>query len=185
MTEKVGVYNTISLIGFILSGIMLIFTALLFFKFEIPKLIGDISGATARKAIKELKESNMKAVERNSAQIQLVRESSQQIPVYSQQGSNNETEKLSQQDGYSQQDQSQENYVQQDYSQQNYPQQSYGQYYAQQNHDFNETQKLSQQDYIPGETSVLQPLEAVTENTANYNFQILYEEILINTTEVI
>lgn len=168
MTDLVSLYNNISLIGFVLAGVMLILSTLLFLKFNIPKLMGDLSGATARKAINDLKESNLKAIEKNTGKIQLVKENSEmpsapagnitvnpgyngQTPVYAQQsyvqpGSSNETAKLSPAP--------------------------------------NETVKLSPEDYAPGETSVLQVPDAIEEIT-NYNFNILYEKILINTTEVI
>lgn len=42
----------------ILGGVMLAVSVVLFFVLKIPKVIGDLSGATARKAIKNIREQN-------------------------------------------------------------------------------------------------------------------------------
>lgn len=48
-------YQTISYVSFFVSGVMLVCTAILFWKLKIPKVIGELTGRTARKAIEELK----------------------------------------------------------------------------------------------------------------------------------
>ncbi|MBR1930871.1 MAG: hypothetical protein IJ833_05270 [Lachnospiraceae bacterium] len=52
----VEMLQTISLIGYIMSGIFLAVTIILFFVLKVPKLVGDISGATARKAIEDIRQ---------------------------------------------------------------------------------------------------------------------------------
>lgn len=54
------IYRYIFIIAAILCGVTLIVTAILFFLLNIPKVIGDLSGATAKKAIKEIREQNEK-----------------------------------------------------------------------------------------------------------------------------
>jgi hypothetical protein len=48
------IYRMISIIGFTMSGIMLLVTVILFVRFKIRKLIGKLSGRTARKEIQEI-----------------------------------------------------------------------------------------------------------------------------------
>lgn len=55
---NVEIYKIISTVGFILAAIMLILSIFLFFKFNIPKVIGDITGKTAKKAIQRIHEQN-------------------------------------------------------------------------------------------------------------------------------
>lgn len=52
------VLRYIFIIAAILSGAALLATILLFIFLRIPKIIGDLSGATARKAIKQIREQN-------------------------------------------------------------------------------------------------------------------------------
>ena len=47
-------YRTLFLVGAIAAGVMLVVTVALFFAFNIPKIIGILSGATARKAIRQI-----------------------------------------------------------------------------------------------------------------------------------
>lgn len=53
-------FRYLFIIAAIVAAVMLIVTVLLFFLFKIPSVIGDLSGATARKAIKEIREQNEK-----------------------------------------------------------------------------------------------------------------------------
>lgn len=48
---------TIAIVGFSLSGIMLIVAVILFFTLKIPAVIGDLSGKTAAREIQAIKES--------------------------------------------------------------------------------------------------------------------------------
>lgn len=52
------VYNYIFIGSAILCGIMLIASILIFILFKIPSVISDLTGATARKAIKNIREHN-------------------------------------------------------------------------------------------------------------------------------
>lgn len=54
------IFRYIFIGGAILCGIMLIISVLIFILFNIPKVISDLSGATARKAIKNIRENNEK-----------------------------------------------------------------------------------------------------------------------------
>lgn len=61
MDQEFGVaqvYNIISIVAFSLSGISLVFAVFFWFKFEILKVIGDLSGRTARKSIEKMREAN-------------------------------------------------------------------------------------------------------------------------------
>ena len=51
-------YNWIFIGGAILAGLMLVLAAVLFFVLKIPSVIGDLSGATARKAIEGIRSQN-------------------------------------------------------------------------------------------------------------------------------
>ena len=42
-----------------LAGVMLIVSVLLFIKFKIPKVIGDVTGSIARKAVKNIRDHNI------------------------------------------------------------------------------------------------------------------------------
>jgi hypothetical protein len=55
-----GTLSTISLISFILAGIFLAVTILLFFLFKIPSVWGDLSGRNARKSIEKMRDNNEK-----------------------------------------------------------------------------------------------------------------------------
>jgi len=54
------IYRYIFIGGAALSVIMLIVSIILFFTLRIPKVIGDLTGATARKAIQNIREQNEK-----------------------------------------------------------------------------------------------------------------------------
>lgn len=54
------IYRYIFLGGTIVTAIMLVVTIILFFSLRIPKVIGDLTGSTARKAIKNIREQNEK-----------------------------------------------------------------------------------------------------------------------------
>ena len=52
------IYRYIFIGAAIMCGVMLAVSIILFFVLKIPKVIGDLSGATARKAIKNIREQN-------------------------------------------------------------------------------------------------------------------------------
>ena len=54
------VYRYIFIGGAVLAGIMLLVSLLLFFLLHIPAVIGDLTGATARKAIEDIRNQNTK-----------------------------------------------------------------------------------------------------------------------------
>lgn len=51
-------YNTIFIVAAILCGLMFVVSIILFFALKIPKVIGDLSGSTARKAIEDIRQQN-------------------------------------------------------------------------------------------------------------------------------
>ena len=51
-------YQLIFYAGLVLSGLCLVTTVVLFFTLKIPKVIGDLTGANARKAINEIRSQN-------------------------------------------------------------------------------------------------------------------------------
>lgn len=53
-------YRFIFVIALILSIVFLVTAVILFFRLHIPRVIGDLSGATARKAIRSIREQNRK-----------------------------------------------------------------------------------------------------------------------------
>lgn len=57
-------YQLIFLGGLILSGLFLVTTVILFFVLKIPRVIGDLSGANARKAIEEIRSQNEQSGEK-------------------------------------------------------------------------------------------------------------------------
>lgn len=54
----VNTLQTISLISFIVAAVFLVISLVLFFLLEIPKIVGDLSGRTARKAIESIRQQN-------------------------------------------------------------------------------------------------------------------------------
>lgn len=54
-------YRIISIVMFCLAGACLAFGIFCFFIFKIPKIIGDLSGRTARKSIEQMREENEKS----------------------------------------------------------------------------------------------------------------------------
>lgn len=52
------IYNYIFYGGAILAGVMLVVTVILFFVYKIPTVIGDLTGANARKAIESIRNQN-------------------------------------------------------------------------------------------------------------------------------
>lgn len=52
------ILSLISLISFIISGFSLILTIFFWFQFKIPRIIGNLSGRTARKTIEQMRTSN-------------------------------------------------------------------------------------------------------------------------------
>ncbi len=55
------VLNTVSLVTFILAVAFLAFGIFCFIKFRIPRIIGDLSGRTARKSIEQMRAENEKS----------------------------------------------------------------------------------------------------------------------------
>lgn len=55
------IYNIISIVAFSLAGIFLILSIFFWFKYKIPKIIGDLSGRTARKSIAQMRSENEKS----------------------------------------------------------------------------------------------------------------------------
>lgn len=55
---SVELLQTLSLVSYILAGVFLIVAIALFFLLDVRKLIGDISGANARKAIENIRQQN-------------------------------------------------------------------------------------------------------------------------------
>lgn len=63
-TQKKGendmaqIYQTISIVTFSLAAVSLILAVVLWFKFDIWKIIGDLSGRTAKKSIEHMRSAN-------------------------------------------------------------------------------------------------------------------------------
>lgn len=58
------VYMMIYNVGLILAGIMFVVSMILFFALKIPAVIGDLSGATAKKAIENIRNQNEESGEK-------------------------------------------------------------------------------------------------------------------------
>lgn len=52
------ILSTISLVSFIIAGICLVLAVFFWINFRIPRVIGDLSGRTARKSIAKMRASN-------------------------------------------------------------------------------------------------------------------------------
>lgn len=59
------IYRYIFIGGAVLAGVMLVVTVLLFFLLKIPTVIGDLTGANARKAIENIRNQNESTGEKN------------------------------------------------------------------------------------------------------------------------
>lgn len=68
------VYRYIFIGGAALAGIMLLVSLLLFFLLHIPAVIGDLTGATARKAIENIRSQNTKSWDKTYKSSQVNRE---------------------------------------------------------------------------------------------------------------
>ena len=55
---SIELLHTLSLSAYILAGIMLMLAVILFFVLDIRKVLGDVTGATARKAIENIRQQN-------------------------------------------------------------------------------------------------------------------------------
>lgn len=53
-------YNLISIAAFFAAGISLVVTMVCWFRFKIPKIMGELSGRTAKKSIAQMREENEK-----------------------------------------------------------------------------------------------------------------------------
>lgn len=51
-------YKIISIVGFCMAGVFLVLSIILFIKFRIVKVIGDLTGTNAKKAISIIREQN-------------------------------------------------------------------------------------------------------------------------------
>ena len=58
--ELVGIYNSISIVGYVLAVVFLLAAVFLFFFLNIPEVIGYLSGYTAKKAIEGMKNGTVK-----------------------------------------------------------------------------------------------------------------------------
>lgn len=58
------IYQMISIVGFGLAALFLIIAIILFFAFDVVALYGEVSGKTADKQVKELRENNKRASSR-------------------------------------------------------------------------------------------------------------------------
>lgn len=54
----VELLQTLSLVAYLVAGVLFLVAVALFFLFDVPKLYGDISGRTARKAIEAIRQQN-------------------------------------------------------------------------------------------------------------------------------
>ncbi len=52
------IYRSVFIGGVVFSTIMFLISVTLFFVFKIPKIIGNLSGSTAKKAIRQIREQN-------------------------------------------------------------------------------------------------------------------------------
>lgn len=68
-------YRNVFIIALILSAVFFAVSVVLFFLLKIPKIIGDLSGATAKKAISQIREQNEKTGEKayKSSQVNIER----------------------------------------------------------------------------------------------------------------
>ena len=75
-------YNQISNVAFILAVIFFIFSVVLFFKFNILKIVGDLSGKNAEKAIKDMKkkaDAVRKSISSGNLSVREIREESESL----------------------------------------------------------------------------------------------------------
>lgn len=61
MDNYAPIFKIISIVCFSVAGLSLIIALILFFKFRIISVIGDLSGRTARKSIEKMREENEKS----------------------------------------------------------------------------------------------------------------------------
>ena len=54
----VEMLNTLSFASFIASGVMFLTAVALFFLLDIPKVVGEVSGKTAKKSIQQIQKHN-------------------------------------------------------------------------------------------------------------------------------
>ena len=52
------ILSNISIVLYVIAGVCLVITVLLWFAFDIPTVIGDLSGRTAKKSIAKMRENN-------------------------------------------------------------------------------------------------------------------------------
>lgn len=68
MTEQAQMYQYIFYIGMGLGGAAFILTLVLFFKLHIPKVIGDLTGTTARKATYQIRKESEDTEQRHKSE---------------------------------------------------------------------------------------------------------------------
>ena len=61
------IYTVISMVSFVLAGVFLLISCFLWFKFNIYKIVGDLSGRTAKKGIEKMRKKNEEAGNRPRA----------------------------------------------------------------------------------------------------------------------
>lgn len=61
------IYTVISMASFVLAGVFLLISCFLWFKFNIYKIVGDLSGRTAKKGIEKMRKKNEEAGNRSRA----------------------------------------------------------------------------------------------------------------------
>ncbi|AEV67165.1 hypothetical protein [Acetivibrio clariflavus] len=59
-------YRNVSIICFVLSGLLFILSVILFIKLNISKVIGDLTGNSARRAIKSINEQSARAISKRN-----------------------------------------------------------------------------------------------------------------------
>ena len=70
----VELLNTLSIVAYVCAGVMLLISVALFFLLDVPKLYGEISGRTAKKAIEEIKrQSEGSGVKREGIDVRVER----------------------------------------------------------------------------------------------------------------
>lgn len=72
------VYQMISMVAFSCGGVLTLIAIILFIKFDVPSLIGELSGRTAEKKVQEIRQQNRQAVSMRKRESERRRK----VPVY-------------------------------------------------------------------------------------------------------
>lgn len=59
----VQLYEILSVVSFIMAGILLVVAIVLFIRFQIPKVLGDLTGTTERRAVETMNRYNREGVQ--------------------------------------------------------------------------------------------------------------------------